>query len=248
MDNKDMEVVEHLEEFRRRLFIILGCFFIFLIFDFVYVKDIYKILTQSLPFKLTILGPSDILWIYFSISGIIALALTIPVASFQCWLFVRPGLHAHERKAALMYIPFLFILFVTGLLIGYFFVMPNVFRFINYLGKNMFIEMYTVDKYFGFVFNLVVPFAVCFDMPVILMFLTSIGIVNPVYLKKMRRYAYFILVVVACCISPPDFVSHISVSIPLILLYECSVLLSNLAYKKRRKREQNTHLEMEVRK
>lgn len=135
MDNKDMEVVEHLEEFRRRLFIILGCFFIFLIFGFVYVKDIYKILTQSLPFKLTILGPSDILWIYFSISGIIALALTIPVASFQCWLFVRPGLHAHERKAALMYIPFLFILFVTGLLIGYFLLCQTYFVSSTILGK-----------------------------------------------------------------------------------------------------------------
>ncbi|WP_028401244.1 twin-arginine translocase subunit TatC [Ectobacillus panaciterrae] len=236
MNKREMGILEHLEELRKRLFITLGCFFIFLILGFVYVGDIYKFLIKDLPFKLTVLGPSDILWIYFSLSGIAALAFTIPIACLQCWLFVRPGLHAHERKAALAYIPFLFLLFVIGLLIGYFFVMPNIFHFINFLGKDMFNEMYTVDKYFGFIFNLIVPFAVCFDMPVIIMFLTTIGIVEPAYLKKARRYAYFILVVIACCISPPDFVSHISVSIPLILLYECSVLLSNLGYKKRMKR------------
>jgi sec-independent protein translocase protein TatC len=104
--------------------------------------------------------------------------------------------------------------------------------------------MYTVDKYFGFVFNLVVPFAVCFDMPVIIMFLTAIGFVKPMHLQKMRRYAYFLLVVVACCISPPDFISHISVSIPLLLLYECSVLLSKVSFNKRQRKEQMSNLEV----
>ncbi|MCP8967325.1 twin-arginine translocase subunit TatC [Ectobacillus ponti] len=231
-----MGVVEHLEELRKRLLITIGWFLVFLLAGFLYAGRIYSLLTAGLPFRLTVLGPSDVLWVYFALSGTAALAFTLPVAGLQCWLFVKPGLHANEQKAALSYIPFLFLLFAAGLLIGYFFVLPNIFHFLNLLGQGMFTEMYTVDKYFTFVFDLVVPFAACFDMPVIIMFLTSIGLIEPSLLRRVRRYAYFILVVVACCISPPDFVSHISVSIPLILLYECGVLLADVGYRRRLRR------------
>ncbi|MFD3448395.1 twin-arginine translocase subunit TatC [Microbacteriaceae bacterium 4G12] len=231
-----MSIIDHLSEVRKRIIVTLVVFLLFLIVGFVYVSDIYELLTKSLSFKLTVLGPGDVLWVYFSLAGVFAIACTLPVAVLQLWLFVRPALHPSERKATLLYIPALFLLFITGLSVGYFFVVPNIFHFLSLLGGDMFKEMYTVEKYFTFVFNLVVPFALFFDLPVIMMFLTRIGIVQPFYLQKMRRYAYFVLVIIACCISPPDFVSHISVSVPLILLYECSVFASIFVYKRKQKR------------
>ncbi|UQD50988.1 twin-arginine translocase subunit TatC [Bacillus methanolicus] len=231
---EEMYVTEHLEELRKRILITAGSFFIFFIIGFVYVKDFYKFLTKNLTFKLVVLGPGDVLWVYFSISAVFAAIFTIPIAAWQIWKFVKPGLHPSEQKGVVFYIPVLFSFFIVGLLIGYYVVVPNILNFLTLLGRDMFITNYTVDKYFSFIFNLVVPFAAFFDLPVVIMFLTKIGIVKPFYLQKIRRYAYFILVIIACCISPPDFVSHISVSIPLILLYECSVLASKVVYKGKR--------------
>ncbi|WP_088041075.1 twin-arginine translocase subunit TatC [Bacillus sp. EAC] len=229
--NKDMEVTDHLEELRKRILITAVTFIIFFSIGLVYVEPIYKFLTKDLTYKLVVLSPGDILWVYFSISAVFAAAFTIPVATMQIWIFVKPGLHQSEQKGIGFYIPALFFLFIIGLAIGYYLVFPNILGFLTHIGLDLVAPNYTVEKYFSFLFNLVVPFAAFFDMPVVIMFLTKIGIVKPSLLRKIRKYAYFILVIVACCISPPDFVSHISVSIPLILLYELSVLTSNIAYK-----------------
>lgn len=84
---------------------------------------------KDLPMKLTVLGPSDVLWIFFSIATVFAIVCTIPFAAIQIWLFVKPGLHANEQKMTLMYIPVLSILFIAGLCFGYFVVMPFLFHF-----------------------------------------------------------------------------------------------------------------------
>ncbi|WP_416829135.1 twin-arginine translocase subunit TatC [Ectobacillus polymachus] len=238
MNLEEFHYVEHIEELRKRLIITITSFVIFLILGFAGVKPLYQFITRNLTTKLVVLGPGDILSLYITLAAVIAILCTIPVAAFQCWLFVKPALREYERRATLMYIPLLFILFAIGLVIGYFFVLPNILSFITFLGGDVFREMYTVEKYFGFIMHLVIPFALSFDMPVVFMFLTSIGLVKPMYLRKARRYAYFILVIVACCISPPELVSHLSVSVPLILLYESSVLASFLAYRSKQKREQ----------
>ncbi len=81
--------------------------------------------------KLTVLGPSDVLWIFFSIATVFAIVCTIPIATMQIWLFVKPGLHPREQKMTLMYIPVLFVLFIAGLCFGYFIVMPFLFHFFN---------------------------------------------------------------------------------------------------------------------
>lgn len=92
--------------------------------------------------------------------------------------------------------------------------------------------MYGISQYFGFMFRLVLPTGIVFELPVIVMFLTRIRILTPGLLRKFRRYAYVLLVVVAAMITPPDFVSNILVAIPLILLYEASIWLSNRVYRK----------------
>ena len=101
----------------------------------------------------------------------------------------------------------------------------------------MFLTNFTAEKYFKFVFNMTIPFAVLFELPVVIMFLTSLGIVNPYVLHKMRKYAYFVLVVIAVCITPPDFMSDFIVTVPLLLLYEISISLSKFVFKRRQKRE-----------
>ena len=99
----------------------------------------------------------------------------------------------------------------------------------------MFNTMFTTEKYFHFVLNLTVPFAVIFELPVVVMFLTSIGLLTAEFLIKIRRYAYVALIIIASCISPPDFLSHSLVAVPLICIYEISIALSKIVSKRKRK-------------
>ncbi|MGJ7910379.1 twin-arginine translocase subunit TatC [Neobacillus sp. LXY-1] len=232
-------IIEHLDELRNRVIITAVTFIIFMALGLNYVKDIYQFLMGNFHYKLLALGPSDIVRVYFNLAGIVALVGTIPVAAWQLWLFVKPALKISERKTTLAYIPALFILFISGLVFGYFFIFPNILRFLLNLSSGIMSTTFTAEKYFSFLLNITLPFGVAFELPLVMMFLTSLGIVNPLTIAKFRKYACFILVIIASMISPPEFVSHISVAIPLILLYEISIFVSTIVYKRKKK-----HLEL----
>jgi sec-independent protein translocase protein TatC len=243
--DKDLNIISHLDELRKRLIITAISFVAFFILGFIYAEDIYKWFVRDLDVKLTVLGPSDILWVYFMLATVIAVAGTIPMFAFQLWLFVKPALMPGEIKITLSYIPALFFLFIAGLAFGYFVIFPTVFNFLIDLSKDMFVTNFTADKYFRFVLNMTIPFAVLFELPVVTMFLTSIGIINPFVLQKLRKYAYFVLIVVAITITPPDFMSDFLVMIPLLLLYEVSISLSKFVYKRKLKRDSILEAEFE---
>lgn len=237
MDGKQMNLVDHLSELRKRLMIIVGSFMLIVMLSLIYVKNIYHWLVQDLSIKLAVLGPSDILWVYLMLSAVIALAGTIPIAAHQIWLFIRPALSEKEKKVTLAYIPALFLLFIAGICFGYFVIFPLVFQFLLSLSQDMFMEFFTTEKYFRFLIHMVMPFGFLFELPVIIMFLTSLGVLNPYRLQKARKYSYFMLIVTAVLITPPDLLSDILVIIPLLFLYECSVLLSKVVYRRKQRSE-----------
>lgn len=246
MTDKNLSITEHLEELRKRLMIIGVAFVIFLVIGIIYVNHIYLFFMGNLHYKLLVLGPGDVIKIYFQLASVVAFAGTIPVAAWQIWLFVKPGLRQNERKAALAYIPALFILFIGGLSFGYFLVFPNILRFLTSLAQGTMMPSFTAQNYFSFLINITLPFGIAFEMPLVMMFLTSLGIVNPYTITRLRKYAYFILVVIATMISPPEFISHISVAIPLILIYEISSLLSKTVYKRKAKKRAAEEQELSI--
>jgi sec-independent protein translocase protein TatC len=236
MEDKELQLVDHLDELRKRIIISAVAFVVFFIVGFIYVTDIYKWFVRDLDVKLMVLGPSDIIWIYFMIATVIAIAGTIPVLASQLWLFVKPALKPIERKITLSYIPALFILFIVGLAFGYFIIFPMVLEFLVNMGAGMFVTNFTADRYFRFIMNMTLPFGVLFELPAVVMFLTSLGIINPFVLSKIRKYAYFVLIFIAIVITPPDFMSDFVVMLPLLLLYEISINLSKIVHKKRMKK------------
>ncbi|MED7634089.1 UNVERIFIED_CONTAM: twin-arginine translocase subunit TatC, partial [Lactobacillus paragasseri] len=160
---------------------------LFLITAFLFVQDIYDWLIRDLDGKLAVLGPSEILWVYMMLSGICAIAASIPVAAYQLWRFVAPALTKTERKVTLMYIPGLFALFLAGISFGYFVLFPIVLSFLTHLSSGHFETMFTADRYFRFMVNLSLPFGFLFEMPLVVMFLTRLGILNPYRLAKARK-------------------------------------------------------------
>ncbi|WP_066391299.1 twin-arginine translocase subunit TatC [Neobacillus mesonae] len=245
MPIEKMLLADHLEELRKRIIYTLIAFIIFLAGSFIYVQDIYTWLIRDLNRKLAVLGPSEILWVYFMISGVIAIALTIPIAAYQVWRFVKPALTEKERKITISYIPGLFILFLVGLSFGYFIVYPIVLTFLLSLSEGQFETIFTSEKYFKFMINLTLPFGFLFEIPLVVMFLTSIGIINPMILSKARKISYFLIVLTSVLITPPDFISDILVTVPLVVLYEISINLSKIIYRKKLKQRSNNEIKIE---
>jgi sec-independent protein translocase protein TatC len=233
MQRVEMNVMEHLEELRKRVIITLVAFLFSFIISFIFVQDIYQYLIKDLDDKLALLGPGDILWVYMVLAGVAGIAITIPVFAYQTWRFVRPALSKDEQKTSLAFIPGLFLLFVCGISFGYFVLFPLVLSFLQSLAGDQFQTFFTVDRYFKFMINLTLPFGFLFEMPAVVMFLTKLGIINPIRLIKARKISYFVLIVVSILITPPDLVSDILVILPLLLLYEISITLSKFVYKKR---------------
>jgi sec-independent protein translocase protein TatC len=244
MNDKELNLVDHLEELRKRIIISALAFIVFFIVGFIYVDDIYKWFVGDT--KLLVLGPSDIMWIYFMLATVVAVAGTIPVLALQIWLFVRPALRPVERRITLSYVPALFFLFIIGLAFGYFIIFPMVLDFLVNIGKEMFVTNFTAERYFSFILNMTLPFGVLFELPVVVMFLTSLGIINPFVLSKIRKYAYFVLIIIAIVITPPDFMSDFVVMVPLLLLYEISINLSKFVYRKRLKKQQDEEKNEEI--
>lgn len=232
--DKNMNMVGHLTELRNRLIVTAIFFIIFFFLGFYYIDRIYNFLVSDLDFKLTAISPTEIIWIYFSLAGIIAFAITVPILAYQVWAFVKPGLTKHERKMTLTYIPVIFLLFIAGLIFGYLMYTKSLIPFLLGLNNGMFEIMFTVDKYFHFMIQVMFPIALLFEMPILVMFLTSLGIITPELLSSKRKYAYFILVIISTIITPaPDFFLPIIVTIPLIVIYEISLSLSRRVYKKK---------------
>lgn len=242
--DQEQNLVDHLADLRKRLIITLGAFVVFLIAAFAFVAPIFEFFKQTIPseIKMVALGPSEVLKVYMMIAGIVAIGLTIPVALHQAWLFVAPGLTETEKKATAFYVPVISLVFYAGLAFGYFYIFPTVYNFFMTLGMGQFEMMQTAGTYFSFMANIVIPFGFIFELPILVLFLTRLGILTPQFLTKNRKYAYFVLVVLGVVLSPPEPISDIITTLPMIFLYEIGVTLSRFAYKKRQKKLQESGL------
>lgn len=236
-NNKEMGYLDHFSELRNRLLFTAVVFVIFFIAGIYFVEDIRNFFLDDIDITLNLISPEEIIWIIFMIAFVVAFTGTLPVLCIQIWLFVKPALTKHEQRVSLAYIPIIFLLFIGGLVFGYFIFITLILPFVLSLNDGMFDTMFTVENYFRFIFKVTLPFAIFFEVPIITMFLTSLGIVTPQFLSKTRKYGYFILIIIGTMITPPDFILQIVVAIPLIILYEISILLSRMVYRKK----QETH-------
>lgn len=251
MDVKHLTFVEHLEELRKRLFVVALFFIAAIAAGFFVAEPIIQHIQYSdeaQQLTLNAFSPLDPLAIYFQVIFIVAFVLSSPVLFYQLWAFISPGLHQSERKATLAYIPFMFLLFIGGIAFSYYVLFPFVMRFTYDLSNRLHIEQTIgINEYFTFLFQLTLPFGFLFQLPVVLLFLARLGILSPDYMVKIRKYAYFGLFVAAAIIAPPELMSHLIVSVPLFILYEVSIVISRIGYKKYLKAEAQRQREQQAR-
>lgn len=238
-NDDEMNLVGHLTELRNRLIVTFVLFILFFAVGLIFVQDIYAFFINDIETDLTVISPTEIVWIYFSMAGLVAVAGILPVLAYEVWAFVKPALSTSEQKISLSYIPFLFLLFIGGLIFGYMIYINQIFPFILSLSEGMFDVMLTVDQYFKFMFRIIIPFAILFELPIVSMFLTTIGVLTPDYMRKIRKYAYFALIVICTMLTPPDLIMPVILALPLILLYEISIYLSKLVEVKKLKQDED---------
>jgi sec-independent protein translocase protein TatC len=234
--NEEMTLVDHLGELRKRLIWIIAVLLVGMVAGLICAKPVIRFLKSIPPARdigWNVFSPWDALKLYMNFGLVVGILITLPVALYHIWAFVKPGLRVEEQKASIIYIPAAVVLFLLGLAFGYFIVFPMAFYFTSSISKSLDInEMYGAAQYFSFMFNIIIPLSIVFELPMVVMFLTKLRILNPKRLHKFRRYAYMLMVVLATVITPPDAISAILVSLPLIVLYEFSVFLSGFIYRK----------------
>lgn len=236
MKVNQMSLLEHIAELRKRLLIVALAFVVFFIAGFFLAKPIIVYLQETDEAKqltLNAFNLTDPLYVFMQFAFIIGIVLTSPVILYQLWAFVSPGLYEKERKVTLSYIPISILLFLAGLSFSYYILFPFVVDFMKRISQDLNVnQVIGINEYFHFLLQLTIPFGLLFQMPVILRFLTRLGIVTPMFLAKIRKYAYFTLLVIAALITPPELLSHMMVTVPLLILYEISILISKAAYRK----------------
>lgn len=162
--------------------------------------------------------------------------LGFPYILWEIWKFISPALYEKERKHAKLFIFVSSLLFFSGVLFGYFVVVPmSVNFFATFKISDVVKNQFSIDSYIGMVKTSVVASGLFFELPIIIYFLTKLGLVTPEFLRKYWKYAVIIILIVAAIVTPPDVVSQTIVAIPMLLIYEASILISKIVAKNQRK-------------
>ena len=241
----EMPFLDHLEELRWRIIWSLAAIIVGVGVGFVLVIK-FNLLTwlqgPIMPYlkghRLMNTHPGGGFSIMLSTSIMIGVVMALPVVLYQAWLFLAPALHRHEKKVVLPVIIGAVFLFVCGAALAWYFVLPMTLRFLTSMGDEAFDQMISATEYFGFATSLVLAMGAVFELPIVILALSALGLVTPKLLARFRRHALIGSYVAAAFITPGDaFFTSVILTIPLYLLYELSIVLSWLVFRKRQQAE-----------
>lgn len=220
---------DHLRELKSRFIKILCFFFIASIASYYFGDIIYSFLVAPLPKKFIYTGLGEAFFTQVKLAIFVGFCLTIPVIAFHIYKFIIPGLYDNEKKIAFIILSFSPLLFALGSAFVFYLVIPGAWSFFlsfeRFDGSSPLVLEPRISEYLDLVVNLIIAFGVAFQLPIILMILSLIGVVQERFLASKRRLAIVIIFIIAGVITPPDVVSQIALAMPMVLLYEISIIL-----------------------
>ncbi|HVO65679.1 MAG TPA: twin-arginine translocase subunit TatC [Syntrophales bacterium] len=197
-------------------------------------RPLYQVLPQNSFMIYTSLP--EAFFNYMKISFFASLFLTSPFTLYQLWKFISPGLYKSEKKYVIPFVITSTLLFIAGVLFGYFLALPPAFGFFVEFSSDFLKPMFTLREYLSLALKLLLAFGLSFELPVLIFFMAKIGVVNAKMLAKNRRYAILIIFIAAAILTPsPDALTQIIMAIPLIGLYEIGIIVAKFAVKKQPK-------------
>jgi sec-independent protein translocase protein TatC len=245
---QEMPFLDHLEELRRRLFWIAGAVVIGVVIGFALLSrlDIIRLLERPiLPLlhgqKLIYTHPGTSFHILLNASLALGIILASPVIVGQIWGFLAPALYAHEKRVVIPILIAMVALFLAGVSLSYFVVLPLTLQFLMSIESTALTPLISATEYFDFAISMCVAFGVVFEVPIAILALTALGLITPQFLAKYRRHAIVVCLTASAFITPgADPYSLFALAIPLYVLYELSVFVARIVYRKRAKREKES--------
>jgi sec-independent protein translocase protein TatC len=268
IEEKEMSLLDHLEELRWHVVRSLFAILVFTILAFVYGDWIFQNIifapgrvdfptfrwlcqlgqwlgseeafcVKDIPFKVQSRLMTGQFTMHITASVVIGLIVSFPYVAWELWRFVRPGLYNTERRSSKGAVASVSFLFLSGVLFGYYVMCPMMISFLaNYQISDMIVNEFDITSYVGTIVTVVFGSGLLFQLPVVMYFLTKIGIVTPVFLRKSRKHAIIIILILGAIVTPSaDPLSQALISIPLYLLYEISILISASVVRSKEKEE-----------
>ncbi len=246
--NKESSFVDHLTELRSRLLKSIIYIFIFFVISYTFAENIYSFLVQpyadavkgdELNRRLIFTALHETFITYLKVAFFAAVFVGSPILLTQVWKFIAPGLYKNEKKALLPYLVATPTLFLLGGMLVYYLVMPLAIKF--FLSFETSGQLNTlpiqleakVNEYLSLIMRLIFAFGLSFQLPIILSLLARVGFIDSTYLKKRRKYVIVIIFAVAALLTPPDPITQIGLGIPLLILYELSIISVKYIEKKK---------------
>ena len=248
MENNNEEKIPftgHLEELRKRLIIciiavivgFIACYgFKIQILDFL-IKPLLIIMPDGQAMIFT--GLTDKFFVYIKVSFLAGTILALPVIMHQVWRFVSPGLYPKEKHAVFPMVIFSCLFFLLGVGFGFFLVLPYGFEFLLHFGSPDIQAMPAIDKYLSLITKMLLAFGLVFQLPIFITVFARFGIVSVDFLTKNRKYALLIFLIGGAILTPPDPLTQIMMALPMVILYEVSILSARIFGKKAKKDDED---------
>ncbi len=231
-------MLEHLDELRHRLVVSVLSVVVALLVSIIPIPGfdslthfIVKLLSDRAPGgKLLALGPGEAFFTYLEVSLIIGVAVAMPVIVYQLLAFVTPALYENEKKYLLIAVPGVTLSFAIGVVFCYYLMLPFAIAFLGNFSTDIFTPLWAAERYLDFVTTFMLWVGITFELPIVMYFLSKLGVVSPQRLSSFRKYAFVMAFVIGAIITPtPDPINQTIVSLPIYFLYELGVILARFA-------------------
>jgi len=239
----EMSFLEHLEDLRTRLFRSFLSIFVAVIPAYVFSQDIFRFLarplTQFMPEgeKLAFRTLTEPFMLYIKVSFLAALFAVSPYVFYQLWKFIAPGLYQKEKKYVVPFVVCTSLFFIGGAAFAYYIAYPFACRFFLQLGSE-FEPVITVNDFFGLTIKMLLGIGLVFEMPILIFFLSKMGLVTSRWMVKKFKYAVLIIFIIAALITPtPDVVSQSILAVPMLFLYSLGILVAFFFGKEKKERK-----------
>ncbi len=233
----EMSFLDHIEELRWRIIYAIIGIVVFTIVAWIFINPIVEIVllkpARDAKVPLQNLRPFGQLFLYVQVAITVGIICSLPNIFYQLWEFISPALKKRERKYILWIVFFSTFCFLAGIAFAYFVMLPMAMNFGAQFGTAEISNQWTIDEYISIIISVMLAAGVVFELPMISFFLSKLGILTPKFMRKYRRHAIVIIMILAAFLTPgADPVSQIILAVPLVLLYEISIFISKLSSKK----------------